>query len=134
MKLEVMEWDLEGAAFKDGTVVEFAYVVGRVRRLADGDSPAGSPFEVKVPFASVDPSTRSLLMSSFQVAEAAFASALEAHVSASASDASSLDAKIAAADVAAKDLAERQKRISELDAEIEKRQAALSAIAEREKK
>jgi hypothetical protein len=136
MDLEIMNWDVEGAAYKNGAVVDGAYLVAHVRRRAEVDgqgnvvSPAGDPFEIKVPLSGVSSTNRATLFGAFGAVEAIVKTVATDHVTAQGADPKALDAKIQAADVALKQRAEAEQAKAELDAAADAKRAELAALDE----
>jgi len=127
--LEIIDYDIEGAAYKDGHVVDGAYLIATVRRRAvvsdepnSADrrvlQPAGDPTKLKVPVESLSAKDKAALFAAFESLESIVAHCAENYFVAAASDAKALDARIAAADRARDEHAAHERKIAEARAEL----------------
>ncbi len=111
MDLEIIDYDLEGAAYKNGVVVDGAVLLVKARRNPvtvpvdpkdpEGEhklvSPPGEVMALRLPVASLKPAERKRLFAAFTEHELVVKILIEAHYDSEVQDAKALDEKIAAA-------------------------------------
>ena len=119
MDLEIIDYDVEGAAYRDGLVVDGAYLLATVRRRGGADgSPAGDPTRLRLDVATLTAKERTALFAAFGELEAIVAEHATAHYLAQASDPKGLDATIAKAAAAAKEHEELARKLEAKRAEL----------------
>ena len=111
MDLEIIDYDVEGAAYRDGVVVDGAYLLATVRRRGENGSPAGDPTRLRLDVATLTAKERTALFAAFGALEAIVAEHATAHYLAQASDPKGLDATIAKAAAAAKEHEELERKL-----------------------
>lgn len=146
IELEILDYDIEGAAYNGGAVVDGAFLLATVKRRPVVDasrtlvSPPGEAVRVRVDLAGLPATTRAELFEAFGGIEGLVKDIVEADFASKASGPAALDAAIAAAD-AAKAKAEaaaekarveidaKAREAAELDAQIATKRAELAALA-----
>jgi len=119
MDLEIIDYDIEGAAYKEGVVVDGSYLLATVRRRGGADgSPAGDPTRLRLDCAALSAKERAALFAAFGALEAIVAEHATAHYLAQASDPKALDATIARAALAAKEHEELEKKLETMRAQL----------------
>ncbi len=130
MDIELIDYDVEGAAYKDGVVVDGAYLLATVKRRPTpgvlGEKP-GDAVRLRIDLAGLDDKTRGRLLAAFGALEAAVLDVATAEYVAHAASPSVLDAKIDAAVRAQKDLEAAQKSLEAKHQELAEVEAKLAA-------
>ena len=114
LDLEIIDYDVHGAAYREGKVVDGAFLDTVVRRRPDGDAMA-----LRIDLAALDADERAELFAAFTEIEAIVSKHAHKHFARQASDPKALDKKIAAAAQASKELAQLEAAISERKALLE---------------
>lgn len=148
LDLEIIDYDLEGAAYRDGRVVDAAYLIATVRRRPIVDAnrvlvqEAGDLTRIRIPVEEIDAATRAEMFDLFTRFEALVKAQSESHIVQQMADPKALERRIeAAADADRKrETAERERlrletehaaklaEIAKLDAEIAGKRAAIEAV------
>src|SRR5262245_3453606 len=109
MDLEVIDYDVEGAAYRDGVVVDGAYLLATVRRRVVVDDPAlppeqrkivsppGEAVRLRLDLAALSSAQRAALFAAFGALEAIVKDHATTHFVSQTSDQTALDARIDAA-------------------------------------
>ena len=139
MDLEIINYDVEGAAYRDGVVVDGAYLLAIVRRRAvvqDGKvtMPAGEPMPLRIDLSKLDASARGKLFDTFGTLEATVKSCCESHYAALSADPATtqqdLDTKLAAAERAERRRKDAEDALAKLDAALAAHQKAAASPRE----